>query len=54
MEGDDTYSMANLRGRRLRIGRRVKQTTKRAMAARLRPPKIRIRSHRLTAIEQRR
>lgn len=43
-----TYSIANLRGLMLRIGSSVKQTTNKATAARLRPPKMRMRSHRLT------
>lgn len=43
-----TYNIANFLGRMLRMGRRVKQTTKRATAARLRPPKMRMRSQRLT------
>lgn len=47
-ENEITYKIANFRGLRLRMGKRVKQTTKRARAARLRPPKRRRRSQRLT------
>jgi len=47
-EKEITYRIANFRGLRLRMGKRVKQTTKRARAARLRPPKRRRRSQRLT------
>lgn len=43
-----TYRIANFLGLRLRMGKRVKQMTKRARAARLRPPKRRRRSQRLT------
>merc|ERR1712230_42127 len=43
------HRMANLRGRRLRIGNSVKHMTKQATAAKLRPPKMRMRSHRLSA-----
>ncbi len=45
---DKTHKMANLRGRKLRIGSNVKQTMKRATAAKLRPPKSNNRSHRDT------
>lgn len=46
--GKGTYRIANFLGFKLRIGKRVKQTMKRATAARLRPPKISRRSQRLT------
>lgn len=45
---EDTYNMANLRGCGNNIGNSAKHTTKQASAARLQPPKINIRSHRLT------
>jgi len=45
---DSTHKIANLRGRKLKIGSSVKQTMKRATAAKLRPPKSNNRSHRDT------
>jgi hypothetical protein len=50
-ENGTTHRTANLRGVANRIGKSAKQTTKHARAARLQPPKISIRSHRLTAVE---
>lgn len=47
--GGPTHNMTNLRGLRDRTGKRVKQMTKQARAARLQAPKINSRSHRLTA-----
>lgn len=44
----DTYIIANLVGRRERIGKSVKHTTKRAAAARFSPPNINNLSHLLT------
>lgn len=44
----DTHRMASLRGRSDMTGKRAKQMTKQASAARLQAPKISIRSHRLT------
>jgi hypothetical protein len=46
-----TYRMANFRGLNERMGRRVKQITIRATAARLNAPKMRRRSHRLTVMD---
>lgn len=43
-----THRIANLRGLRDRTGNNAKQITKQASAARLQPPKISRRSHRLT------
>lgn len=45
-----TYKIANFLGLRERIGISVKQTTNRARAAMLRPPKTSRRSHRLTRL----
>ena len=45
-----TYSMANFRGLVANTGKRVKQITKHAAAARLNAPKISSRSHLLTAM----
>jgi len=53
MDERKTYKMANLRGPltglMVKRGSSVKQRTNRARAARLRPPKMSKRSHRLTA-----
>jgi hypothetical protein len=45
---ESTYRMANLRGRVAKTGKRKKQMTKHAAAARLHPPKTSRRSHLLT------
>lgn len=47
----NTYRITNLRGFSERTGKRVKQMTKQARAARLQAPKISRRSQRLTAKE---
>jgi hypothetical protein len=43
-----TYNITNFLGFNAKTGINVNATTKRATAARLRPPKTRSRSHRLT------
>ncbi len=47
-KGRNTYRIANFRGLSESTGNSAKQITKHAKAARLHPPKIRSRSHRLT------
>ena len=47
-KGRYTYRIANFRGLSESTGKSAKQITKHAKAARLHPPKIRSRSHRLT------
>jgi hypothetical protein len=47
-KGGNTYRIANFRGLSESTGKSAKQTMKHAKAARLHPPKIRSRSHRLT------
>lgn len=48
--GVTTYRIANFRGLAARTGKRKKQITKHAAAAKLHPPKMRRRSHLLTNV----